>query len=179
MPYFHGMFYEPLRILMMFIVNSNTISHITMFHTPRTPYVTCNYFRNLTKNQYIRPYILLHTVPTFLPIPPPPPTQGITRYYNYFYSSLFILYRLNRLQFRTQTAYPKLTCQVKCHSTVSSPQCEQGSSTMWVRMHNYYPDSKNCYSLSLPPVFVLWEDLLRPMGQGRTFLLPQLIMQGK
>lgn len=42
-----------------------------MFHTPRAPYTTCTYFTNFTYNQYIRPCILLHAVPTFLPIPPP------------------------------------------------------------------------------------------------------------
>lgn len=51
-----------------------------MFHTPRAPYTTCTYFTNFTYNQYIRPCILLHAVPTFLPILPPP---SITRYYNF------------------------------------------------------------------------------------------------
>lgn len=89
-----------------------------MFHTPRAPYTTCTYFTNFTYNQYIRPCILLHAVPTFLPIPPP---QVLRDTITSCYCSLFIQQRLNMIQFRTQTAYPKLTFQVKCHSTLCSP----------------------------------------------------------
>ena len=36
-----------------------------MFHIFKAPYNTCNLFTNFTPNEYIRPYIISHVVPTF------------------------------------------------------------------------------------------------------------------
>lgn len=52
----------------------NAISHIIMFHTPRTMYTICNYIKKCIHVLYTRSYSLMSIVLTFVvnPLPPSP-----------------------------------------------------------------------------------------------------------
>ena len=141
---------------MVFIIKSNAILDITnVSHAQSTLYYMYLYYKFDLQPIYQTLYSIARNSYVFAIPPPPLPPKELHDAITSCYSPLFIQQRLNGLQFRTQTACPKLTFSVKCHSTVCIPQWEHGSSTMRVQMHKHYPNSKKCYSLSLPPVVVL------------------------